>query len=189
MPVRALNLYYARDASTRELVLATRLRASDVREAIGIPRGRVFRRLDGDGDVPDVMWDCPFADTPGHERDMDARAASAQFEAVRAQMRTLTRRFERILYSDPAPLAAGAATFDARIAQAWIYGGLDIAAIDPLLPTGTTRRLQRLDENSRLPTWIIEAPASDFMPMTQAIAAAALHPQARITTLLWERVS
>jgi hypothetical protein len=189
MPVRALNLYYARDESTRELVLATRLRASDVREAIGIPRGRIFRRLDADGDVPDVMWDCPFADTPGHERDMDARAASPQFEAVRAQMRTLTRRFERVLYSDPAALAAGTAALGARLAQAWIYGEFDMAKLDPLLPTGPTRRLQRLDENSRLPNWIIEAPASDFKPMTQTVAAAALHPQARITTLLWERVS
>jgi hypothetical protein len=122
MPIRALNLYYARDPNARAQVLATRLRASKVREAIGVPHGRVFRRVDGNSDAPDVMWDCPFADVAGHERDMAARAASAEFESVRAQMRTLTRRFERVLYcfERTAAPTADEPTPGTTLAQVWV---------------------------------------------------------------------
>lgn len=195
--IRALNLYYAREPGLREQVLATRLRASEVRAEIGIPRGRVFRRVEGDADLPDVMWDCPFADAAGHERDMDARAASAEFEAVRARMRAMLRRFGRVLYEievaaePPAPNMV-----PSRIAQLWLER-TGVAAIDagPLRgaiasagsPAGLTL-LRQQGEDRDLPEWIIELRGDGHDAASRSLAAVcAALPGARVLASAWER--
>ena len=157
MPVRALNFYYARDDSTRVQVLATRLRATDVRESIGIPRGRVFTRVNGDGDLPDVMWDCPFADARAHDADMQARAQSVAFEACRSTMRTLTRRFERVIYEGLGNF--GAPDMDEEhMLQIWM-----VRCATPDIPIlrslGAQSVMHRADDNASLPDWIVEIPA------------------------------
>jgi hypothetical protein len=73
----------------------TRARACDVREAIGLPRGAVLYKADPADDGPDVTWQCEFATAADRERDLAARAASPEFEAVRKHMRTCYDRFER----------------------------------------------------------------------------------------------
>ncbi|HXV63355.1 MAG TPA: hypothetical protein VEK15_21830 [Vicinamibacteria bacterium] len=95
--VVVLNLYYAKQGSEED-VLETRLEASRVRGRLGLPRGRILRRIQGPDSLPDVIWECEFEDVTGHDRDMDARAASQDFEAVRARMGTLLERFERSLW-------------------------------------------------------------------------------------------
>jgi hypothetical protein len=187
MPVRALNLYYARDESARAQVLATRLRATAVREAIGVPRGRVFVLADGNGELPDVMWDCPFDDASAHDADMRARAASAEFEACRAVMRTLTRRFERLLYESLGTLAALDVGPAAQIGQIWMCGARDcVPNAEALCPTPVTI-LQRTDDNTRLPDWIIEMSADEA---DQAIASwIARQPLGHATIVRWERVA
>ncbi len=199
MPVRALNLYYARDSSVRAEVLTTRLRASAVRAAMGVPRGRVFRRVDGGSDLPDVMWDCPFADAPAHERDMDARAASPRFEAVRAHMRTLTRRFERVLYAFEFSGANSPAdeTLGTLVAQIWIQRIIP-AATEAFSPSAVIEQsqftdaanvLSRLDANVRLPEWIIETRADRYDDLTAVIESwGATHPQVQTTNVGWEKV-
>lgn len=92
------NYYYARPGNA-EAVLRQRLRACDVREKIGLPRGRVLQKIEGVTELPDVMWEIEFDDTSGHHIDMAARAASPEFEAIRHGMRLLYRRFERPLYA------------------------------------------------------------------------------------------
>jgi hypothetical protein len=87
--------YYAKPGLAAE-VLEQRRKACAVRVAIGLPAGEIFvKHPSGDGSEPDVAWQCAFADTAAHDADLAARAASAEFESVRARMGTLIARFER----------------------------------------------------------------------------------------------
>lgn len=93
----SFNFYYAKPGQ-EDAVLQQRLRACDVRDNMGVPRGRVLARTAGAADLPDVIWEHHFDDISGHHADMAARAASPEFEAIRAGMRKLYRRFERPLF-------------------------------------------------------------------------------------------
>ena len=91
--------YYAKPGLAAE-VLDVRRRASAVRVAIGLPAGEIFvKHPGGDGSEPDVAWQCTFADLAARDADLAARAASAEFESVRVQMRKLFARFERQVFS------------------------------------------------------------------------------------------
>lgn len=93
----SFNFYYALPGQ-EDAVLKQRLRACDVRDDMGVSRGRVLARTAGAADLPDVIWEHHFDDISGHHADMAARAASPEFEAIRAGMRKLYRRFERPLF-------------------------------------------------------------------------------------------
>jgi hypothetical protein len=81
-------------------VLYLRRKACAVRLSIGLPAGEIFvKHPSGDGSEPDVAWQCTFADAAAREADRAARAASAAFENIRAQMRKLLVRFERPVFS------------------------------------------------------------------------------------------
>jgi len=91
--------YYAKPGLAAE-VLEQRRKASAVRTAIGLPAGEIFvKHPSGDGSEPDVAWQCAFVDEIAHAADLAARAASAEFEGVRARMRTLYARFERQVFT------------------------------------------------------------------------------------------
>jgi hypothetical protein len=91
--------YYAKPGLASE-VLDQRRKASAVRLAIGLPAGEIFvKHPGGDGSEPDVAWQCTFADAAAREADLAARAASAEFESVRIQMRKLYARFERQVFA------------------------------------------------------------------------------------------
>jgi len=194
--VRALNLYYGRTPELRDEILATRLRASQVRIAIGIPHGRVFRCAQSHADLPDVMWDCPFADAAGHDRDMDARAASAAFEAVRAHMRAMLRRFGRVLYAvELAPVASAPDSAGSRMTQLWLMrsGAAPIARADVFAALARAGRkdltlLNRQGNDEDLPDWIVELPAahSDAADSTLAGELAAI-ADTRVLSAPWER--
>jgi len=95
--------YYAKPGLTAE-VLDVRRKASAVRVSIGLPAGEIFvKHPGGDGSEPDVAWQCTFADAAARDADLAARAASAEFESVRVQMRKLYARFERQVFA----IAAG----------------------------------------------------------------------------------
>jgi hypothetical protein len=81
-------------------VLDVRRKASAVRLSIGLPAGEIFvKHPGGDGSEPDVAWQCTFADVDARDADLAARAASAEFESVRLQMRKLYARFERQVFT------------------------------------------------------------------------------------------
>ena len=88
--------YHAKPGHAAE-VLAIRRAASAVRVAIGLPHGAIRTKADAGADGPDVSWECAFADLDERQRDLDARAASPEFEAVRARMRAAIDRFERLV--------------------------------------------------------------------------------------------
>src|SRR5581483_5970380 len=97
--------YYARPGCAEE-VLRTRRRASDIRARLGLPRGTITVKADPAGDGPDVAWECAFPDPEAHARDLAARAASPEFEAIRAVMTGLLARFERQVARRDDPPAA-----------------------------------------------------------------------------------
>ncbi len=88
--------YYAKPGR-RDDVLAIRRAACDVRVRISLPAGTIRIKVDPGADGPDVAWECTFANRAAHRADLDARAASAEFEVVRARMRDAIARFERLL--------------------------------------------------------------------------------------------
>ena len=98
--------YYAKPGRIAE-VLATRRHASEVRRAIGLPSGRILVKAELQGDGPDVTWECAFPDAAGHARDLEARAESPEFAAVRARMTSLIDRFERLVLRADADVVDG----------------------------------------------------------------------------------
>src|SRR3954451_13860953 len=91
--------YFAKPGLASE-VLDVRRKASTVRLSIGLPAGEIFvKHPGGDGSEPDVAWQCTFADVTARDADLAARAASAEFENVRVQMRKLYARFERQVFA------------------------------------------------------------------------------------------
>ena len=70
------------------------------RVSIGLPAGEIFVEYHrGNGNEPDVAWQCTFADVAARDADLAALAASAEFQRARVQMRTLYARFERQVFA------------------------------------------------------------------------------------------
>lgn len=90
------NHYYAKPGKLEQVRIA-RERACEMRVRIGLPRGNVLHKATDNGDGPDVTWECEFENLQRVDEDVEARAASAEFESVRSHMRTLVDRFERHL--------------------------------------------------------------------------------------------
>jgi dienelactone hydrolase len=99
--------YFAKPGK-KELVLATRRKACEVRVQLGLPAGAIRLKLDGDG--PDVSWQCAFPDRAAHAADLKARADSPDFARVREAMHNATVRFERHIEEQ----AAGAGVVSGR---------------------------------------------------------------------------
>jgi dienelactone hydrolase len=87
------TLYFAKPGRVHD-VLAVRRRASRVRLELGLPEGTIFVKA-GEGDGPDVEWECAFPTLEAQRRDYEARGASDAFGRVRDEMVTLLDRFER----------------------------------------------------------------------------------------------
>lgn len=79
-----------------EDVLAMRRRACAVRRSIGLPPGTIGRITDRNGNTL-LQWECAFRDVAAQKADLAARAASPDFEAVRADMGVLIDGFDRQL--------------------------------------------------------------------------------------------
>src|SRR5258708_2058839 len=97
------NYYYAKPGQADE-VYRWRIHASEVREKLGFPRGRVMRRQANPNEAeqaneqPDVIWECEYPSIESRARDFKAVAATPEFQAVQKHMATLIRRFERGTY-------------------------------------------------------------------------------------------
>jgi dienelactone hydrolase len=94
--------YHARPGRAAE-VLAIRREASAVRVAMGLKHGAIRAKADPDADGPDVAWECAFACLAERQADLDARAASAAFTAVRERMKAAIDRFERLVEEVASP--------------------------------------------------------------------------------------
>ncbi|MBI4639450.1 MAG: hypothetical protein HY731_02080 [Candidatus Tectomicrobia bacterium] len=89
------NLYFALPGKEDD-VLAVRKEASQIRLKLGLPQGRILRRLsEKSPGKPDVVWECEFKSMEDREKDMAALDASPEFTAVRQKMGALLAKFER----------------------------------------------------------------------------------------------
>jgi len=191
--ILAINGYYARNAADVGAIRATRLRACSVRVDLGVPAGRVLRAVESHESVPEIMWDCPFVDEAAHEQDMSVRAASEAFEACRLNMRTLTRRFERLLYARGSgdDQVRDATLLGQQVTQYWIYIDDDQSLAGPdrlrepvCAAQGMTVR-RRVGSGKDVPAWIIEA--ADDIRGAGGIDELTRFAR-RVLTCRWERI-
>lgn len=100
------NYYYAKPGKAEE-VYRWRLHASEVRAGLGLARGRVLKRvrLSDDPvdstDLPDVVWECEYADRAARDADLARLDASGQFVPVERHMEGLIRQFRRPIFEMP----------------------------------------------------------------------------------------
>ena len=164
----SFNFYYAQPGLA-DAVLRQRLRACDVRDNLEIPRGRVLVRQSGSDELPDVVWELEFPDVDGHHADMAVRAGSAEFEAVRAGMRKLCRRFERPLFEIRGSAGREGADTSGFITLDWVFGGADAEAqvgdmLQAQLTSDGARRSQLLrliTPGDDLPSWVLKREYAD----------------------------
>jgi len=97
-PIVEQTEYWAHPGKADE-VYQWRLHACDVRQQIGLPRGRVLRRQGESESLPDVIWQIEYPDDAAKQNDLKVRDESPAFRAVRDRMQTLYRRFERGFWS------------------------------------------------------------------------------------------
>src|SRR5690242_18517652 len=74
-----------------------RLHASDVRAKLGLPKGRVLRKINGTGG-PYVIWECEYASVYAREKDIALIDQSEEFKKVQEHMGTLIDKFERSIW-------------------------------------------------------------------------------------------
>jgi len=96
-PIVVQNAYYPKPG-LEEDVYQLRLRASAVRAQLGLPEGRVLRRLDGPDGAAYVIWEAEYADSAVRERDVARLSTNAEFDGIQKQMGTLLLRFERSVW-------------------------------------------------------------------------------------------
>jgi hypothetical protein len=161
------NFYYARPGNAAA-VLQQRIKASDVRAQLGLPRGRIIRKIEGGDDFPDVIWRLDFAGMAGQDADMQARAASPAFEAIRHGMRQLYRRFERPLY---VPHDKNTEPLPAALAQTLFLHGVycdtqnSAAAHEALHEISTCQTVRLITDQQDIPQLMVET-LDDRIPKT-----------------------
>lgn len=91
------NLYFPKPGKEEE-VYQWRLHASDVRAKLGLPKGRVLKKLSGTGG-PFVIWECEYPSLEAREKDVTVLDQSDEFKQVQAHMSTLLDKFERFVFA------------------------------------------------------------------------------------------
>lgn len=86
--------YYAKQGKADE-VFSHRQHVSDIVEKLGLPRGRVMRRVGGSDDQPDVLWECEFPNVAARDHFLEVAGASLEFVEARKYMITLVSKAER----------------------------------------------------------------------------------------------
>ena len=81
-----------------DAVLKQRQLACDLRERLGLPRGRVLTRVRGDSERAEVVWEWDYPDAAAYDQDMATQNASDELMAVRMHMRTLAHPMDRVLF-------------------------------------------------------------------------------------------
>ena len=90
------NHYYPKPGRESE-VYEWRLHASDVRAKLGLPKGRVLRKINGTGG-PYVIWECEYVSVDAREKDIALIDQSEEFKKVQEHMGTLIDKFERSIW-------------------------------------------------------------------------------------------
>lgn len=88
------NYYYAKPGKAEE-VYSWRIHASDVREKLGLRRGRVLRRIGDSTKQPDVIWECEYPNGAIREAELKVLENNGEFNEVVKHMETLIAHFDR----------------------------------------------------------------------------------------------
>jgi hypothetical protein len=94
--------YFAKPG-LRERVLETRIAASRRLAALNVPSGRIWVPVPPDAgieqaDLPDVIWECTYADLAERERIRAAQEGDPEFAAIRARQGTQLVQWRREHY-------------------------------------------------------------------------------------------
>lgn len=95
-PILIQNYYYPKPEKEKE-VYEWRLHASEVREKLGLPKGRVLKKINGTSG-PYVIWECEYASLEAREKDIELLDKSEEFKKVQEHMSTLIEKFERSVW-------------------------------------------------------------------------------------------
>jgi hypothetical protein len=96
------NYYFAKPGMAEE-VYSWRIHASDVREKLGLRRGRVLRRIGEANQQPDVIWECEYPDAASRDAELKVLENNAEFDAVVKHMGTLIDHFGRAAWQVEPP--------------------------------------------------------------------------------------
>lgn len=96
-PIIVQNSYWAKPGMEEE-VYQHRLYASQVRASIGLPAGRVLRRISDSEHQPDVIWECEYPNETARAADVEALVASGALGPVMEKMETLIDHFDRAVW-------------------------------------------------------------------------------------------
>ena len=90
------NQYFPKPGK-EEAVYQWRLHASEVRVKLGLPKGRVLKKVTGNGG-PSVIWECEYPSLESRENDVAVLDRSEEFKKVQEHMSTLIDKFERFVF-------------------------------------------------------------------------------------------
>ncbi|HMG92078.1 MAG TPA: hypothetical protein VK589_18605 [Chryseolinea sp.] len=100
-PIVVQNAYFPKAGKEKE-VYEWRLHASDVREKLGLPKGRVLRRISVPTTIGSngsyVIWECEYSSMEERQRDVEKLDQSEEFKKVQEHMTTLLDKFERTVW-------------------------------------------------------------------------------------------
>lgn len=91
------NYYWAKEGKIEE-VYQHRLYASQVRKELGLAVGRVLKRTDAEGELPNVIWECEYESEEARQEDLRKLENTGKFEPVMEKMSTLIDKFDRGMY-------------------------------------------------------------------------------------------
>lgn len=95
-PIVVQNAYYPKAGKEKE-VYEWRIHASEVRARLGLPKGRVLRRV-SQNYGPYVIWECDYTSLEQREKDVEKIDQSDEFKKVQEHMGTLLEKFERTVW-------------------------------------------------------------------------------------------
>jgi G:T-mismatch repair DNA endonuclease (very short patch repair protein) len=74
------------------------LYASQVRDSLGLAVDRVLKRIDENGELSHVIWECEYSSEEERKEDVRKLTESGAFEKVIKKMGTLIDKFTRGVY-------------------------------------------------------------------------------------------
>lgn len=92
-PIIVQNQYYPKPGKENE-VYQCRLHGSDVRARLGLPKGKVLRKMNETGREI-VVWECEYPSLEERKKDVASLEQSEEFRRVQEHMSTLVEKFER----------------------------------------------------------------------------------------------
>jgi len=93
----ARHLYHSLPGKSAD-VLKQRQPACDVREKLGLQRGRVLVRVRGGDERAEIVWEWDYAEVAAYDQEIRIQRASEEFVAVRRHQRTLIERMDVVLF-------------------------------------------------------------------------------------------